>query len=59
MALNSHKTSGGALARRIATRHALIMSGMSEEPSAMWCAAWDEGRGWIDAQLTFRKDRAR
>ena len=75
MALNSLKTSGGALTSRIATRHALIMSGMSAETSAMWCAAWeaeaarqnicpdsrhfwDAGRGWIDAQRTFRTGRA-
>ena len=75
MALNSRKASGGTLTSRIATRHALIMSGMSAEVSAYWCAAWeaeaerqnirpdskyfwDAGRGWIDAQRTFRKDRA-
>ena len=75
MALNSQKASGGALANRIATRHALIIGGMSAVRSAMWCAAWeteaerqnirrdskyfwDAGRGWIDAQRAFRKNRA-
>jgi hypothetical protein len=41
MALNSRKKSGGALADRIATRRALITSGMSAEMSARWCAAWE------------------
>ncbi len=41
MALNSRKTSDGTLTSRIATRHALIMSGMSAELSAKWCAAWE------------------
>jgi hypothetical protein len=63
------------MATRMATRHALITSGMSAETSAQWCAAWeaeakrqnlrpdskhfwDAGRGWIDAQRTFRRMRA-
>ncbi len=41
MVLNSHKTSGDALANRIATRHELIKGGMSAEISARWCAAWE------------------
>lgn len=41
MAPNSRKTSGAALADRIATRRSLITSGMSAETSAMWCAAWE------------------
>jgi hypothetical protein len=41
MAPISRKTSGAALAHRIATRRALIASGMSAEISAMWCAAWE------------------
>jgi hypothetical protein len=41
MAPNSRKTSGGALADRIATRRALITSGMSTEISTIWCAAWE------------------
>ena len=39
MAHNPRKTSGAALANRIATRRALITSGMSAQISAMWCAA--------------------
>ena len=41
MARNTGKASGLALANRVATRRALITSGMSAETSAMWCAAWE------------------
>jgi hypothetical protein len=41
MAINTREALGGALTNRAATRHALIMSGMSAELSARWCAAWE------------------
>jgi hypothetical protein len=58
-------------ARRAYCRDALMDEGVSPEQAERWCATWeaeaarqgvvrgpyywDAGRGWIDAQIAFRK----